>query len=224
MKVAVLSVVYAESWWSHTVDSLKRLPPAVDVYYVDRQGVGSLAEAFNRGFRESTLQRYDYVWFVTNVTFRGRVLNTLVETITQQGWCAVHPAFKSDHLFLRQDSTIHGTGDVETPYLEFTAPLVHAPTFLSHPLDEAMPYVGHDLDWCYRVREHGERVGVCRQVSVGHSYLRNLTDAESAITARRAELRRAAEQPTLDRLVEKYGEGWRKKLYGPGPRAARAPR
>jgi hypothetical protein len=87
-----------------------------------------------------------------------------------------------------------------------------------------MPYIGHDLDWCYRVREHGGRMGVCRQVAVRHSYLRNLADdAESQITTRRAELRKAAEQPTLDRLVEKYGESWRKKLYGSGWQAAPAP-
>jgi hypothetical protein len=217
MNVAVLSVVYAESWWLQTEESLQRLPPTVDVYRVDRQGVGSLAEAFNRGFREFTLQRYDYVWFITNVTFRHRVLPTLVDVITRTGWCAVHPAFKSDHAFLRQDSTLHGAGDVETPFIEFTAPLVHAATFLSSPLDEAMPYVGHDLDWCYRVRAEGGKVGVCRQVSVGHAYLRNLTDADSPITTRRAELRQAAEAPTLNRLIEKYGAGWKKKLYGRGP-------
>jgi GT2 family glycosyltransferase len=213
MNVAVLSVVYAESWWSETQKSLQRMQAAVDIYHVDRQGVGSLAEAFNRGFREHALQRYDYVWLITNVVFRPDVLPTLVEVITRKDWRAIHPAFKSDHAFLRKDSTLHGPGDVETPFIEFTAPLVHVPTFLSNPLDEAMPYIGHDLDWCYRVREQGGKVGVCRQVSVRHSYLRNLTAPESAVTLRRAELRRAAEQPTLDRLVEKYGASWRKKLY-----------
>jgi hypothetical protein len=222
MKLAVLSVVYAESWWSSTQDSLGRLPPTVDVYHVDRQGVGSLAEAFNRGFRDFTLHRYDYVWLITNVTFRGNVLPTLAEVIAQRGWCAIHPAFKSDHAFLRRDSTLHGEGDVETPFVEFTAPLVQASALASNPLDEAMPYIGHDLDWCYRVRAQGGKVGVCRQVSVGHSYLRNLIASEAAITQRRAELRQAAEEPTVRRLIEKYGEGWRKKLYGPGPRGRHA--
>ncbi len=65
--------------------------------------------------------------------------------------------------------------------------MVNAEVFSENPLDEMLAYYYMDLDWCYRVKEKGYRVGVHHGTQIGHTYLRN-RDAHP-IRAIRSQLR-----------------------------------
>ncbi len=214
MNAAVLAVRYTETWWEkETLACINQLPANVPVFYCHREpdGVGSLARAINSGFDEHRLVAFDYVWIVTNVLFAPTDFERLVTIAQQRHWVGAHPGFHSDHPFLRPTSDRYGRGDVVVPYIEFTAPLVHGPTFARYLLDEQMPYVGHDLDWSWRVRRAGYHLGVARSVRINHVYNRHLSQVEEA-TKQRAAAREAAIAPTECRLVEKYGPGWKQVL------------
>lgn len=215
MKIAILAVKYRENTYEETRECL-RAQSAAQVYWVDREGVGSLAEAFNRGFAEHTLEDFDYVWMITNILFRPDAVMQLAWLAAQRHWVGVSPAFQSDHAFLRPNSLAFGPGNVETPYIEFTAAMVHGPTYQRFQLDEDMPYVGHDLDWSYRVKQAGFKIGVKRDVVIGHHYLRHLDNQSALVTQERTRLRKLAELPTEQALAKKYGDNWRQKLYYKG--------
>jgi GT2 family glycosyltransferase len=199
-----VAIVYEEPFWTRTYACLESL--GIPVVYVDRGGVGSLAEAYNRGFREAP--DTDLVWFVSDVTFAPGVLPALVETLRREDLAAVHPSFVSDHGFCRPDPA---GGVVPAPFLEFTALLVRCDVFASFPLDERMPYWGHDLDWGWRVRHAGHRLGVDRDVTVEHCYLRN--KVQHPATLERARLRRSTDGPTRRALAATYGANWRAELW-----------
>lgn len=206
--VCILSVIYQEAAWRATVDSIAHA--GVPVFFVDRQGVGSLSKAFNDGFQKHWLERYQYVWMVSNVTFAPHVLPELVAKMEAlPDYAAVHPSFDSDHKHMRQKP--RSVEVIEAPFVEFTAPLMKASVFARFPLDEEMPYVGHDVDWGFRVREAGFKVGVYHGAKLGHTYIRHAARVEP-VTAQRRARRQAAMRGTGDALARKHGPDWRKKL------------
>lgn len=134
----------------------------------------------------------------------------LKSAMIETGCAAITPCFdNSDHLFQRPD----GTAIVKTgiPYLEFTSPIVKTELLIEYPLDEKMPYWGHDLDWGHRIREAGYTLGVHHGVEIKHVYIRDQIDCD-IITKERWKLRKQADQPTKAALIAKYGINWRSKL------------
>ncbi len=236
-RVAIVSIIYYESEWHQTWKSIgsaiERMEAGATVHYVDRipSGVGSLAEAVNRGFRElspnsqlpssgrgaeGALRPPTYVWFVSNVTFEPDLLPMLVAAMDATGYAAIHPCFASSHLFCQpgfEQEETEQTPVKSVPFVEFTAPIVRADVFAKYPLDEAMPYQGHDLDWGYRVWAAGHKIGVLQsdRELIGHAYIGNLDAAD--ITSQRGALHQAARASTERRLVEKYGDNYRDLIF-----------
>lgn len=208
-KVAIISVIYLEPEWNQT----ERCLDTIDCpkFYVDRKGTGSLAKAINSGFKAWS-DGFEYIWFVTNVTFKPDCLSLLVKAMDESKYAGITPAFHSDHLFCRPAASKKGYAPV--PFVEFTAPIVRTSVFKKHMLDEDMPYTGHDIDWGYRVRKDGYKVGTLYDAVLGHTYIRN-NKAQHPITQKRKELRSQAIEPTKVALHRKYGHTWRRLLeYG----------
>jgi len=209
--VAIVSIIYKEPEWDATERCLDRC--GFPKFFVDRKGTGSLAKALNAGFLQWG-QGFQYIWFVTNVTFSHTCLISLVEAMEMNPeFAGITPAFWSDHLFTRPAPG--KTGVASVPFIEFTAPIVRTSVFRDFPLDERMPYWGHDLDWGYRVRSSGHRVGVLYDETLGHEYIRNNKN-ECLITTIRKGKRQQTNESTRKALFEKYGPDWRKVLAWQG--------
>lgn len=199
----IISVLYLEAEWLKT----KRCVDATGApaYFVERNpaGVGSLAEAINRGFREAKATDYEFAWIVTNITFTPDVLPRLEQSM--KGYDVVHPSFDSDHSHIRPD----GSGIVKpVPFVEFTAAMVRTSVFKDHPLDEDMPYWGHDPDHGLRMWKNGFKVGVDHGCFVNHVYIRN-NKGGHLITAKRLKMRQSTDAQTRWHLEKKYGKDWR---------------
>jgi len=203
MKTAILSIIYYEPEWLETCKDLAAYAHGYPVFFVDRHGTGSLAAAINRGFlHHSMALRFDYVWVLTNVRFGPDCIQVLEKAMRENpAYAALHPCFESDHSHLRAQP---GMGLVDVPFVEFTAPLVHAWTFHRIGLDERMPYAGHDVDWGYRVRQIGGRIAVHHGVKVSHTYIRH-NQTNHLVTLQRKTLREQHEQPTKDLIRKIYG-------------------
>ena len=206
-KTVILSVMYTEPEWSQTLERIERCHD-FDKVFVERGGVGSLAKAYNDGFKQIP-SNTDYVWFVSNVLFDPDILKRLIGKMGETGFAAIHPSFdNSDHLFCRSN----GSDDVlSVPFVEFTAPIVRYDVFKNHILDEDMPYWGHDLDWGNRVRNAGYKIGVDHGCKIGHEYIRN-AGSEWPDTIIRRELRKKTDGQTTRALERKYGKKWRELL------------
>jgi hypothetical protein len=205
--VGIVSVIYQEPEWINTQICIEQC--GVPIEYVDRRGVGSLAKALNDGFKKiNKKHRLDYVWFVTNPCFDSTVLPKLIVAMDETGYDAIHPSFDSDHKHLQPD----GSGEIRpVTFVEFTCPIVRVETFQRLPLDELMPYWGHDIDWGYRVRRDGGTVAVHHGTYVKHEYIRNRvkTRPHRATLVRRAKRKRTNSQ-TYRRLEQLYGKTtWR---------------
>lgn len=205
MRTLIIAIAYYEPAWKKTQDSLIQLDNRVIL--VDREGIGSMAGAYNFAFKEHA-KGYEYVWFVSNITFDPSMAQKLEQAMDDTQFAAIHPAMpNSDHVHMRPDRS----GQVkEVPFIEFTSPIVRTNIFRKFPLDELMPYVGFDMDFGYRVRQHGHRIGVHHGLKIGHVYLRHSPD--HPITAERLANRRASDQMTIARLVEKYGADYKVKI------------
>lgn len=210
MRTAILAMIYHEPEWLYTCGCLSRVR-GIPVFFADRNGVEGLAGAFNEGFQRHRLRDFDYVWFLTNVTFQPEVPTALSVLCQERGLAALHPVFESDHTFCRksddQEMLAEKRGVTEAPFVEFTAPMVDAKVFDQMPLDGEMPYTGHDVDWGHRVRLAGWKMGVWHGHSVGHTYNRKLIPHPA--TRHRAQLRKEYEPLTVKRLEKKYGPRWR---------------
>lgn len=213
--VAIIAIIYEEPEWQETRKCLDKIQCLK--LYVDRQGTGSLAAAYNKGYRD--LMAYaaanniqiDYVWFVSNPTFLPGTMERLVSAMDSTGYAAIHPAFNSDHKHLRPVPELKEANvKREVPYIEFTAPIVRADVFAKFPLDEQMPYWGHDLDWSYRVRKDGYILAVHSGVRIEHTYIRN--SKPHPVTQRRHQLRKQTNAATTAHLVELYGADWQTVL------------
>lgn len=203
----ILAIRYLEANYADTVKSIKR--EDVPVVYVDRkpEGVGSLAEAINRGIDHICTNGYiaELTWIVTNVRFNQGVYLALAnKMIENPDLAAVAPAYLSDHAFLRPSKEVELLKGI--PFMEFTAAMVRTKVLREFPLDEDMPYVGFDLDWGYRVKQAGYNLASLKTAYVGHDYIRN--SKRETITRQRLQLRKKADAPTTAKLVHKYGENW----------------
>jgi len=198
--IYIVAVEYYEPEYKNTIDSISSVD--VPVVFIDRNGTGSLAKAYNEGFNQIKTP-CEYVWFVSNISFGRSVLKSLVEAIGD--YAAIQPSYMSDHLSLQP-----GKGVAEVPFVEFTCPLIRYDVFKEFPLDENMPYWGHDLDWGYRVREAGHKMAVHKEVQIGHTYIRH--GCQYRITRERARLRRESNVPTTNELIKKYGKDWKNIL------------
>lgn len=206
-KTIILSIKYSEPDWQHTQALLNR--HSCPVLYIDRKGTGSLAEAINRGVKELKGSSAKYIWIVTNVYFQLGDLLRLESQMDASGCAAIHPSFKSDHAFIRNG----GFKELATPvpFVEFTAPIVRKEIIEQFPLDEDMPYWGHDLDWGHRVTNAGHTLGVDHAIQLQHAYIRNAMYTHS-ITEIRKRLRKETDAATTQKLVSLYGENWKQVL------------
>lgn len=208
MSAGIVSIIYEEPEWRQTKQCIKRLN--LPTIYVDRNGVGSLSKAYNRGFNALVEEYPDlkYVWMLSNVVFQSDVLDKILPYM--EVYDCIHPSFNSDHPQIRPQFF---DGVKEVPFVEFTAPLVRVETFKKLPLDEEMPYWGQDLDWGYRVRQSGGKVGVHHGTQVQHEYIRHKVRRKPLrVTRERRRLRKETDESTTQRLIELYGENWGRVL------------
>lgn len=198
-KTVIISVIYEEENWKETKQQL--IDTELPIVFVSRNGVVSLAKAINDGYREAcNYYEFEYMWVVTNITFDPIVPKWLEKQMDETDYAMIHPSFDSDHLFCRRR---HGKGLQSVVFTEFTAPIVRKTCFDRYQLDEDMPYIGHDIDWCKQMQLIGQSVAVDYDVSVGHIYNRHLP--ESRVTQHRRRLRILANDPTIKKLKAKYG-------------------
>ena len=205
-EVCIISVIYKEPEWKETEKLIDAIPD-VPAFFVDRDGTGSLARAINAGF-DKWGKDFKFVWFITNIVFKPDCLKNLLAEI-QNGWAALTPAFKSDHKLCRPGDEVR-----EVPFVEFTAPIVRSDVFINFPLDEKMPYWGHDLDWGYRVRQSGYKLGCLSTETIDHIYIRNAKD--HPVTKARWNLRKRFNMSTGIALRNKYGKDYKKVLKWQG--------
>jgi hypothetical protein len=148
----------------------------------------------------------DYYWFVSNVTFKPQMPYELAMACERLGWAGIHPAMpSSDHRF----QWPNGHEPKETPFIEWTAPMVNAEVFNSNPLDEMLPYYYMDLDWCHRVKPR--KVGVLHSQVIGHTYLRN--KKEHPIGQLRKQLRNYWTPISQRHMLQKWGKNWQQDLW-----------
>lgn len=177
--------------------------------YADREGVGSMAKAFNRAV-DIALERSGhekYFWFLTNVTFPAAMPDYLADVMECIPECAaVHPAFHSSHGFI---ANAQGVSDAH--FVEWTAPMVNIAAWMQiGQLDEQMPYVHFDLDWSQRAKDAGWVLKVDGRHRLDHTYLH--VNAPERISVLRRELRQYRHAASLARIHEKYGMNWKEKL------------
>ena len=173
--------------------------------YQSRGGYLSLAKAINEGIKKSDSI---YTWIVTNVQYSPEVPGLLLEEMIKGQFAAIHPAFASDHAFCRprKDKAI-----IEAPFIEFTAAMVNTAILKENPLDENMPYWGHDLDWGYRMRKQGQRLAVASGIEIQHQYIRYTHDAHKS-TILRKRFREETDYQTTHFLTKKYWPDWERIL------------
>lgn len=204
MNIAIIALKYLEPEWQQTVDCLKAT--GLPVFYADRDGVGNMSRAFNEAFVKHVQYKYQYVWFVTNITFDKDVPFKLVQELESTMISAIHPAMPtSDHLHLRSDGS---NGARVVPFIEFTAPLFNAAVFNEYMIDENLWFYYMDLELCHRMQEDGLQVAVHNGCSIGHTYLRNAKTTHP-ISAIRKLLREQMTKPNQQYLADMYGPDWR---------------
>lgn len=207
VECVIVSIIYEEPEWQETKRCIEAT--GLPVVYVDRKGTGSLAKAINEGFKQACrFYEFSYVWFVTNITFDPIVPKVLIEDLDMNGRAAVHPSLDSDHIFAQK---FYAKEVKDVPFVEFTAPMVIANVFKKYPLNEAMPYWGHDIDWCARLRADGHTVAVDYDISINHVYIRNSKTHQA--TLNRRQLRAKSDNATRKELERIYGADWRKKIF-----------
>lgn len=209
-KILPIVLQYEEQGQTRTTLDCLKVAGFTKWLMADREGVGSMSRAFNRAVRENqeTVKRYEFIWFVTNVSFAPSLPASLLEALeSHPGAIAVHPAMDSDHPHIRQN----GQEVKAVPFIEWTAPLIAVEGWEDvGELDEAMPYVHFDLDWSHRARQAGWELLVDGRVKVNHTYL--WKKAPEKISHLRRELRALRHPASVARMVEKWGPDWKKKL------------
>lgn len=174
------------------------------------EGVGSLAKAIN----SIPFDRIDseWVWIVTNITFEPEefhnVLLDYIYLFENKKAASFQPVYNSDHSFLNPN---YGLWTIDAHYIEFTCPFIRTDVLKANPLDEGMPYWGHDLDWSYRVKKLGYKLLPLTQLEINHTYIRNTKNKEQ-ITKQRELLRKKTNHSTRKKLIEKYGKNWKEVL------------
>lgn len=204
--ITIVSIIYKENDWQQTKECI--VETGLPVIYVERNpvGVGSLAEAINRGVRMAP--ESEFLFIVTNCTFSRDMPARLVEAFQDAapGLVAVAPCFDSDHEHIKQAN--HACPLQVVPFVEFTAIMVRDVIMRQFPLDEDMPYVGHDMDFAAQMRKEGHYLVVDHREKLGHTYLRHKKE-RNAYTEKRKKLRHQAQPKTVLKLKMKYGMNYK---------------
>lgn len=205
MKILIVLLEYLEPEFIQTLECVKKTGLPFEL--VSRDGVGNMSRAYNSILMDASW-RADYLWFVSNITFEKEVPFRLAEHLSDSGWGAIHPSMRSsDHRF----QWPIGNVPRETPFVEWTAPMVRADLYSEEPLDEMLPYYYLDLDWCHRVKQLGYKVGVHDGVSIEHTYLRN--KREHPIGVLRKQLRNYWTPISQRHMAQKWGKDWQNNLW-----------
>jgi len=210
MKLNIVAVRYLEPEYKETLKCLSKLD--IPIIFVDRKGVGSLAEAYNRGFEKVNSE---FVWFISNITFKPNVIFDLLSNIRKpnvtlddlsniKNYAGIHPKFPSHHKFIK-----YGNGIQECNFIEFTAPLIRSEVFKEIKLDESMPYWGHDIAFGIECEKRGYKLAIDHTTEVGHVYIWD--SKKNPITEERKRLRTETDLSTKNELNKKY-PGWEKYL------------
>lgn len=177
--------------------------------YADREGVGSMARAFNRVMMELDQYEVDekYIWFVTNVTFPPELPASLFEVLESNSEAAaVHPGMTSSHAFINNAKNV---GPIH--FIEWTAAMVRYKAWMDvGVLDEAMPYVHFDLDWSHRAKLNGWQLLVDGRVRVDHTYLH--VKQPEKISRFRSDLRAYRHEASAQAMIDKWGNDWKTTL------------
>jgi hypothetical protein len=198
LKIQIVAIQYLEPEYTSTLRSINAC--GIPTVFVDRKGVGSMAEAYNSGFEKTNAE---FVWFISNVSFDKRVPLELLKSIGN--YAGIHPKFESHHKFIRM-----GRGIREVPFIEFTAPLIRSEVFKEFKLIEEMPYWGHDIAWGLECERRGYKVAVDHNTKVDHVYIWD--SKKNPITEERKQRRLESDKQTFDYLNTHY-DGWRKHVY-----------
>lgn len=205
-KITIISIIYKEPEWQRTKECI--VSTGLPVVYVERNpiGVGSLAEAINRGVRMTPDS--DFLFIVTNCEFSREMPQRLAEAFPgpRPGMVAIAPCFDSDHEHIKQAN--HANPIQEVPFVEFTAVMVRDVIMRQWALDEDLAYVGHDMDFGVRMRREGYYLCVDHREKLGHTYLRHKTE-RNAYTEKRKKLRKQAQPKTVLKLKQKYGMNYK---------------
>jgi hypothetical protein len=200
MRILIVVLEYLEPDWLQTLKCVQDTGLPYEI--VSRDGVGNMSRAYNSIINKEA----DYYWFVSNVTFSPQMPYMLAMACEERGWAGIHPAMRSsDHKF----QWPIGNEPKETPFIEWTAPMVNAEIFRDNLLDEMLPYYYMDLDWCHRVKPN--KVGVHHGQVVEHTYLRN--KQEHPIGQLRKQLRNYWTPISQRHMIQKYGKDWQQKLW-----------
>ena len=202
--ILIVALEYLEPEWEQTFADIEATGLPYEI--VSRDGVGNMSRAYNSILMDPTWKA-DFLWFVSNIRFDADVPIKLAMALETTGWAGIHPAMPtSDH----KTHHPHPIGTYkQTPYIEWTAPMVNADVFSHEPLDEILPYYYMDLDWSYRVKDKG--VGVHHGCKVDHVYLRNAE--EHPIGRIRKQLRNYWTPISQKHMEQKWGKDWTKKLW-----------
>lgn len=214
MNITAIVLEYLEPGWTERTEKcVINAEIKMKLAYVGREGVGSMSDAFNRGWVKVDTE---YVWFLTNVGFTPDMPKVLLGLMERFPNCAgIHPAHRSDHFHLRKNGPYIST----VPFIEWTAPFIRMSALEDvGGTDEQMPYWGFDLDWSHRAKERGWDVMVSREFELDHEYLVSCCDRHP-ISKKREARRRRFDVSTEKRLREKWGTDWMKKLWPTNSRA-----
>lgn len=197
---------YEEKGWTERTIECLEAAGMHNYRIADREGVGSMTRAFNDAVATIEEDECLFVWWITNVTFPPKLLNSLLDAFDPDT-AAVHPLMPtSDHIYMRE-----ADGVEDVPFVEWTAPLIRLAALDDVGLcDPIMPYVGMDIDWSHRAKLKGWKLKVDGRVELTHEYLRN--NAPEPISQIRASLRKLRDKETRARLAEKWGRDWKKQL------------
>jgi hypothetical protein len=195
----IVAIKYLEPTYHNTVTCIKAC--SLPVIWIDRnpEGVGSLSAAINLGMRHVTTE---FAWIVTNIEFGAEVPRRLLRNIGDAA--CIHPAFRSDHPFLKR-----GIGVKPVPFVEMTAPMVRTADWIG--LDENCPYWGMDLDYGARMWEKGKMLLCDYTTRVNHSYIRHST--QYPVTIERRAARKSTDEQTHQYLISKYGRKYKEVLH-----------
>ncbi len=204
-KILIIALQYLEPEWSKTLKCIQKT--GLPFIIADRDGVGNMSRAFNDAFFNEDKSEFDFVWFVTNITFKPDVPAKLAEHMGE--YVAIHPAFNSDAPFLQPNKA---KDVIEIPFLEFNSPMFRTKTFEKFGLDPNVWYYYFDLIISKQLRDNNLKMACDRSQRVDHVYLRN-ANSKPEISIIREKLR-AWRTPTDKLYMEKnFGKHWRDTIW-----------
>lgn len=208
-KICIISLVYLEPDWAHTKQDI--IDTGYPVIYVNRDGIGSMSQAFNSCIPKIKEKFKDnlpeYLFFATNIRLDKVLIDRLIESMDSTGFAAIHPSHQSHH-----PSHVNGGHKevVETKFIEWTAPIVKTDIFLKLNLNENYKYWYFDLAWSFEVKKMGHQVGVDHGAKINHTYL---LDSKNHIVSKiRDDLRWWADPEEKKKLIKEYGLNWKNVL------------